>query len=98
MYGRGSHDKLTDSNDWREEIGLHSHRYMREDIEYGLAFLVSVADWLRVPVPVASGLLALGSAVVGSDFRNKGPRTLESLGLAGLLRGQMADLLEQGLA
>ena len=28
MYGRGSHDRLTDSGDWRERIVLTEHRYM----------------------------------------------------------------------
>ena len=80
MYGRKVHKKLTDSNDWRERIVLTEHRYMREDVEYGLAFLVSVCEWLGVPCPVARGLLALGSAVVGRDLRREG-RTLENLGL-----------------
>src|SRR5256885_15663056 len=64
MYGRRVHKKLTDSQDWREHIALTEHRYMREDVEYGLAFLVSVAEWSGVPCPVARGLLALGSAGV----------------------------------
>jgi opine dehydrogenase len=81
MYGRKVHKKLTDSNDWRERIVLTGHRYMREDVEYGLAFLVSVCERAGVPCPVARGLLALGSAVVGRDLRKHG-RTLENLGLA----------------
>ena len=88
MYGRKVHKKLTDSNDWRERIVLTEHRYMREDVEYGLAFLVSVCEWANVPCPVASGLLALGSAVVGKDLRRDG-RTLEKLGLAGFSREEM---------
>lgn len=95
MYG-DAHDRLTESGDWREKIELTTHRYMREDVEYGLAFLVSVADWAGVPCPVARGLLALGSAVCGTDFR-RGPRTLEALGLAGLDRAAMRRLLDQGL-
>src|SRR5689334_5342648 len=39
MYGRGSHDKLTDSGDWREHIVLTQHRYMLEDVRIGLSFL-----------------------------------------------------------
>ncbi len=35
MYG-SAHDKLTDSGDWREHIDFNTHRYMREDVEYGL--------------------------------------------------------------
>ena len=81
MYGRKVHKKLTDSNDWRERIVLTEHRYMREDVEYGLAFLVSVCERADVPCPVARGLLALGSAVTGRDLRQEG-RTLENLGLA----------------
>jgi len=82
MYGRKVHKKLTDSQDWRERIVLGEHRYMREDVEYGLAFLVSVCERVGVPCPVARGLLALGSAVLGRDLRKEG-RTLENLGLAG---------------
>ena len=96
MYG-DAHDRLTESGDWREHIELATHRYMREDVQVGLAFLVSVADWAGVPAPVATGLLALGGAAVGEDFRH-GPRTLESLGLAGLSRAQMKHFLEEGLA
>jgi len=92
MYGRKVHKKLTDSNDWRERIVLTEHRYMREDIEHGLAFLVSVCEWAGVPCPVARGLLALGSAVLGRDLRETG-RTLESLGLARLSRQEMKDIL-----
>lgn len=96
MYG-DAHDRLTDSGDWRESIDLTRHRYMREDVEHGLAFLVSVAKWAGVDARVARGLLALGSAICGGDFEGKGPRTLESLGLAGLSRAAMAKLLEDGL-
>ena len=34
MYGRGSHDKLTESGDWREKIVLTEHRYMLEDVAH----------------------------------------------------------------
>jgi opine dehydrogenase len=92
MYGRRVHQKLTDSSDWREHIVLTEHRYMREDVEHGLALLASVGEWAGVPCPVARGLLALGSAVVGRDLRATG-RTLENLGLAHLSRPEMTELL-----
>ncbi len=95
MYGNTSHEKLTDSGDWREDIGLTTHRYMLEDVALGLAFLVSVGVWAGTETPVARGLLALGSAVVGKDFRTAG-RTLETLGLADLSRDEMHDLLQGG--
>jgi opine dehydrogenase len=93
MYGRKVHQKLTDSNDWRERIVLTEHRYMREDVEHGLAFLVSVCEWAGVPCPVARGLLALGSAVVGKELRRDG-RTLEKLGLATFSKEQLKAKLQ----
>lgn len=95
MYGN-AHDKLVDSGDWREKIDLTSHRYMREDVEYGLAFLVSVARWAGVPAPVAEGLLAMGGAVCGTDF-TRGPRTLHALGLDTLDKAGLGRLLKDGL-
>lgn len=96
MYGRKGHERLVDSGDWREHIVLTRHRYMREDVQQGLAFLVSVANWAGVGAPVATGLLALGSAICGEDFLKTG-RTLERLGLAGLDRAAMTKLLVEGV-
>jgi opine dehydrogenase len=95
MYGNAAHERLTDSGDWRETLDLEQHRYMREDVAHGLAFLVSVADWAGVPAPVATGLLSIASAVAKEDFRASG-RTLENLGLARLSRAEMTSLMATG--
>jgi opine dehydrogenase len=94
MYG-DAHRQLVKSGDWREHIDLHTHRYVVEDIELGLAFLASVARWAGVDAPVAHGLLAVAGAFLGRDLR-RGPRTFEALGLDGLDREALARLLEQG--
>ncbi len=96
MYGNSSHEKLTDSGDWREKIVLTSHRYMLEDVETGLAFLCSCADYAGVDAPVAQGLLAIGGAINGRDFRQTG-RTLAGLGLADLSPEALRNLLANGL-
>jgi opine dehydrogenase len=96
MYGEGAHSELVSSDDWREPLDLTTHRYMREDVAVGLAFLVSIGEWAGVPCPVARGLLAVASAVVGEDLRRTG-RTLEWLGLAGLDRERLRRLLAHGL-
>jgi opine dehydrogenase len=95
MYGRGSHDRLTDSGDWRERIVLSEHRYMREDLRLGLSFLVSVAELAGVATPLAKSFLAIGGAICGEDFVKSG-RTLASLGLGGLDRDQLQTLLREG--
>ena len=95
MYGRGSHDRLTDSGDWRERIALAEHRYMREDLRLGLSLLVSVAELAGVATPLARSFLAIGGAICGEDFINSG-RTLASLGLGGLDRARLQALLRKG--
>jgi opine dehydrogenase len=94
MYG-DAHKKLVKSGDWRENIDLHRHRYVTEDIEFGLSFLASVARWAGVDAPVAHGLLAVAGGFLGRDLR-RGPRSLEALGLAGLSRDAMARRLYEG--
>lgn len=97
MYGAASHDDLIGSGDWREDIDLYEHRYLREDVALGVAFLVSVGEWAGIPCPVARGLLTIAGAGVGEDFLETG-RTLAALGLAGLSRDEMRALLDEGLA
>ena len=95
MYGRGSHDLLTDSGDWRERILFREHRYMREDLRLGLSFLVSVAELADVATPLARAFLAIGGAICGEDFMKQG-RTLGTLGLGDLNRDQLQTLLREG--
>ena len=95
MYGNAAHERLTDSGDWREDLVLTDHRYMREDIGVGLAFLVSVADWVGVAAPTATGLLALGSAVCNTDFRITG-RTIETLDIADKSVFELQSVLREG--
>ena len=94
MYG-DAHQKLVDSGDWRENIDLLRHRYMREDVACGLALLVSIADWAGVPCPVASGLLSIASAVVGEPL-DQGARTFGALGLNALDASALQTLLRTG--
>ncbi|MBC5783773.1 NAD/NADP octopine/nopaline dehydrogenase family protein [Ramlibacter sp. USB13] len=94
MYG-DAHKKLVKSGDWREHIDLHTHRYVTEDTELGLAFLASVARWVGADAPIAQGLLAIAGGWQGRDLR-KGPRTLEGLGLDKLDRAAMQQLLHDG--
>jgi opine dehydrogenase len=96
MYGNAAHEKLVDSADWREHLDLLTHRYMREDIACGLAFLVSVSQWTGVPAPVASGLLAIASAVISENLHDTG-RTLETLGLEKMSMVEMKELLKRGI-
>ena len=95
MYGRGAHDRLTDSGDWRERIVLTAHRYMLEDTRIGLSFLTSVAELAGVATPLARAFAAIGGAICGEDFTATG-RTLKGLGLGHLDRAGLQQLLREG--
>lgn len=95
MYG-DAHDRLVESGDWREHIVLTEHRYMTEDVAYGLALNVSLARWAGVDAPVSAGLLAIGRAVCGGRFA-RGERSLADLALDGASRDAMRALLRDGL-
>ena len=95
MYGRGSHDKLTESGDWREKIVLTEHRYMLEDVRIGLSLLASVGALAGVRVPLVHAFLAIGSAICDEDFMTSG-RTLAGLGLGHLDAANLKLLLAEG--
>lgn len=97
MYGRGSHDRLTDSGDWREHLVLTRHRYMLEDTRIGLSLLCSLAHLASVAVRLAPAFLSIGGAICGEDFMHTG-RTLETLGLGGYGRAGLQTLLREGFA
>jgi len=97
MYGQLGHERLVDSGDWREDLDLYTHRYLREDIVYGLALFVSLAEWAGVDAPVAAGLLAIACAGVGEDLYAHG-RTIASCGLADLDVAGLRRLLREGFA
>ena len=96
MYGDSSHQRLTDSGDWRENIDLLSHRYMREDTHLGLSFMASLGELTGTDLPLINGFLAIGAGITGEDLRSTG-RTMESLGLAGRTPDELRALLRDGI-
>jgi len=95
MYGNSSHEKLTDSGDWREDIDLLTHRYMREDVALGLVFYATLGKWAGIKMPVSAGLVAIASAIVGEDLL-QGPRAWNTLGLDDLTRDAVKRNLAEG--
>ncbi len=95
MYGRKSHDKLTDSGDWREKIVLTEHRYMLEDVRLGLSLFASAAELAGIAAPLTHALMNLGSAICDEDFATRG-RPLSRVGLGGKTRAQITAFLKDG--
>jgi opine dehydrogenase len=68
------------------------HRYLTEDVGYGLVFLTDLAARLGVPTPSMDAVMRIASVVLVRDFRAEGKRTLRTLGLDGLSADELAAL------
>jgi opine dehydrogenase len=71
------------------------HRYMVEDVGFGLVPMCELAHLVGVEVPHMESLITLASALAGRDFRREG-RTLERMGLAGVPVHGLRSFLQDG--
>jgi opine dehydrogenase len=79
FYGPGAFSRVQRRSVWREKIDF-GHRYLAEDVGYGLALWASLGRALGAQLPLAEAFLRLTEALTGVDHYWSG-RTLESLGL-----------------
>ena len=70
-----------------------NHRYLNEDVGYGLVFMKQLGAQLGVDTPVMTALIAIASVVMNRDYLREAPRTPESLGLAGFSADELTNLL-----
>lgn len=71
------------------------HRFLTEDIPFGLVPLEALASALNMAVPLISAHITLAGQLLGVDFRASG-RNLRRLGLEGLGGEEIIRLAEQG--
>lgn len=71
------------------------HRYLHEDVGYGLVPMAEIARLLGVETPVIDGLIAVASEMNSADYRREG-LTLEKMGLAGMKAENLPALLQEG--
>ena len=71
------------------------HRYIKEDVGYGLVPMAEIGRLLGVKTPVMDALITLASAALGIDFRNAG-LTLEKMGLGGCKPERLHEIVENG--
>ncbi len=67
------------------------NRYFHEDVGYGLIFLHDLAVQLDVATPVIDAMITLVSTIMDRNYRDDAPRTMATLGLAGLDRQGLLD-------
>jgi len=69
------------------------HRYLREDVGFGLVFWRSLAEQIGVETPTISAVIRLASVLTGEDYLAQGRRTMQSLGLSQYVTEELAPLL-----
>ena len=94
LYGEGAKAKLVASGLWSEVLTFE-HRYVTEDVVFGLSLFESAARAAGVATPAVTGLLLLFSALLGRDLSGRG-RALEHLGLGDFTRREIRALLQDG--
>ncbi len=84
-------------NRWIKGPPTLDHRYLHEDVGWGLVPWAELGRSRRVPTPLMDALITLGGALTGRDYRAEG-LTLERLGLAGKEPEELSIYLRDGLA
>jgi opine dehydrogenase len=94
-----AHAALQDSapNRWIKGPPSLDHRYLHEDVGWGLVPWAELGSSLGVETPLMDALITVGSVLTGRDYRSEG-LTLRRLGLAGKRLDELPDYLWEGIA
>ncbi len=71
------------------------HRYIHEDVGYGLVPFTGFGDLAGTPAPTMRAIIELTSAATGIDYARDG-LTLEKMGIAGMTIEQLRRYVETG--
>lgn len=71
------------------------HRYVDEDLGFGLVPMSEVGRLVGVPTPAIDALVSLASFATGVDYRSEG-MTLESIGIEGMSIDQLKQFVWNG--
>lgn len=74
-----------------------THRYVMEDIPFGLAPILSLCKYLKLECPVIESIIRLWCIATGEDLMKKGV-IIEELGFTGLSAEEIMRLVRQGYA
>jgi opine dehydrogenase len=71
------------------------HRYIHEDVGYGLVPMAEIGRLFGIKTPVMNSLITLASVANGIDYSREG-LTLEKMGLANAKAEELAAILQNG--
>ena len=72
-----------------------NHRYLHEDVGFGLVPMSELGKFAGVETPVIEALITLASEINRMDYRRTG-LTLEKMGLSGVMPENLRTLLHEG--
>lgn len=96
---QGYMQEVTYDKGYSEAIGFKGiaaqpsldHRYLNEDVGYGLVFMADLAKQVGVDTPVMDAVIKLTSVIMNRDYKEEAKRTMESLSLD---KYSLTELLE----
>ena len=68
------------------------HRYLNEDVGYGLVFMSRLGRQIGVETPTMDAIIQLASVLMARDYASEAPRTPESLGIEGMSVEELSEL------
>ncbi len=71
------------------------HRYIHEDVGYGLVPMAALGKLACIPTPTIDALVNIAGTAVGIDFARDG-LTLDKLGLGGMTAAELPQFLLEG--
>jgi opine dehydrogenase len=71
------------------------HRYIQEDVGYGLVPMAEIGRLVGVETPVIDALITLASVISRTDYRKHG-LTLEKMGLASVSAKELRKIVQEG--
>ena len=94
---RGIYEALRASEPNRELMAPSSldHRYLTEDVGYGLVPMKAIGDIARVSIPTISSLIHLSFAMTGVDYEAVGLNA-EKMGVRGVTPEGLNEILREG--
>jgi opine dehydrogenase len=81
--------------EWDTAPQTLQHRFILEDIPYGMAPMEAVARAAGIPTPVTTSIIELCQCLVDKDLRSEA-RDLKSLGLEGMSGDELKRFVNEG--
>ena len=85
----------SEPNRWIKAPASIDHRFLNEDVPYGLVAIAELARVGGVPTPCADAVIDIASIVAARPYRNEG-LTRERMGIADMTAAEITKLLRTG--